>query len=706
MDLEEHARRSIARVLRLATISKPLNYFVLYSAEESPALLPDRVSSLRADLAPALSGLLLALQLPRHRQDSADASNQHLVEARKLEQRPRFHVLPIERFDQSTVAALAGADPTLALGPSDLKPRLEELCESMGFLLPPIFYGAQSSELLRQAWDGIATAMAPAEPRRASHHVMAEFESAATDVPNGFLRYQLTDAVVELEARTPRERVEESLHLRTLISAMADLEERGETVESAGRALPKQYRLQQRQTRVPVAWGVPGVSPSEVGSIARRLGVSRLSLQGLDRRQQSELEAVTLLVASAATRRTGIGITSDGMPGRAFEALSNLERHWASGAQPYKVRRLMSKVNEAASSIWTDDVRLALSRATDLTVFSNFPLGLLTFPGDSAPLVYRLPVTHRPLSSLTAALEYEFANSPRADLTRGFRVLVAECIPPGDSVGALSRIGWDTAEQMLHESEADVELVRVDVSSTRQLDEAIDSHSPDVLVISAHGTEKGGVAGLDIAGQFYAASSRRQWPSLVILSACRVAPRAAGGPNIADRILEQGAVAVLATEVDVDVRHNSLLCVRLFLYMSLAIEGKEPEGDLLTVWHRVQGSSPIADIMHAKGPLGRWMSGGGRQPPPFVRFMNESGRGRLRRTHVFEDTERFLIELAAEEGSEASVRQWLANPSYLPESAFYSMAGFPENVIFKHRPVLSVFPGDLPKNPSRQTRQS
>lgn len=688
--LDEHARNSIARVVRLARLAAPLNYFVVYGDTDTASPSPNTFSSLRSNMIPALPGLLLALQLPRHRQDSSDASHQHLVETRQLDQRPQFHLMPIERFDEASVAARAGHHRTVAIGPPNLHVELSRLCAEMGFVLPPLSYEGMTSERLRQTWDAIAASMAPGESRRASHHVLAEFDSAATDVPTGFLRYQLSDDIVVPSASSRRARVEEALHIRTVISAMADLEENGATLQSAERDFPEQYRQRRSQTRLPVAWGAPGVSPSEVGAVARRLGFSSSSLRGLDRRLDAERQAVTLLATSAATRRTGIGVTIDAVPEAAFTALSNLERHWASGAQPQKVKRLMKQLDEAALPIWTSDVRLAVSRATDLIAFSNFPLGLLTFPGDSAPLTYRLPVTHRPLSSLTAALEYEFGNTPRADLSRGFRVLVAECLSLNDPVGFHSRMGWDESETMLKESSADVDFIRVDVASAAQLDAAIDAHAPDVLVISAHGTERGGVAGIDVAGEFYAADRQREWPPFVILSACRVAPRGAGGPNIADRILEQGAVAVLATEVDVNVRHNSLLCVRLFLYMALAIEGEQPEGDLLAVWHRVQGSSPITDVMHARGALGRWMGGDGSGSPPFVRFMNESARGSLRRAHVFEDTERFLLELAAEDGNESTVRQLLLSPGYLPESAFYSMAGFPENVLFKNRQVFSV----------------
>ncbi|MBJ6613807.1 hypothetical protein [Streptomyces sp. I4(2020)] len=35
-----------------------------------------------------------------------------------------------------------------------------------------------------------------------------------------------------------------------------------------------------------------------------------------------------------------------------------------------------------------------------LTVFSGFPLGLATLPGDTAPLAARLPLTYEPLLPL------------------------------------------------------------------------------------------------------------------------------------------------------------------------------------------------------------------------------------------------------------------------------------------------------------------
>jgi hypothetical protein len=283
--------------------------------------------------------------------------------------------------------------------------------------------------------------------------------------------------------------------------------------------------------------------------------------------------------------------------------LSPILSDWSSGARPAKVRRLMQTLNDAASAIWTDGVKLAISRASALITFSNFPVGLLTFPGDSAPLVYRLPVTHRRLAPLTAALHYEFGPSPRIDLSRGFRVLVAECVSLADPVGRLSRSGWRMAEEMLEASPSNVSMTRVDVASAAELDAAIDSHEPDVLVISAHGTEVDGVARLRVGKDFYGGGHQRRWPNVVILSACRVARRGAGGPNTADRILEQGAVAVLAAHVEVDVRHNALpaccaesvdypgwLCGRHYAPPQYLVEGPtHPSGNILRLHIRRDG---------------------------------------------------------------------------------------------------------------------
>ena len=56
-------------------------------------------------------------------------------------------------------------------------------------------------------------------------------------------------------------------------------------------------------------------------------------------------------------------------------------------------------------------------------------------------------------------------------------------------------------------------------------------------------------------------------PPVVILSACYVAPRGSGAVSITDLLLREGAVAVLGTQVPVDVYHNAVLMTRFFYYI-------------------------------------------------------------------------------------------------------------------------------------------
>ncbi|MCF2434306.1 hypothetical protein LV779_02685 [Streptomyces thinghirensis] len=84
--------------------------------------------------------------------------------------------------------------------------------------------------------------------------------------------------------------------------------------------------------------------------------------------------------------------------------------------------------------MFTEPVMEAISRASMLTVFSNFPLGIATMPGDTAPLAARLPLTYEPLLPLTRTVQKAGASRPRIEWRNSIRVLVAECILASDPV--------------------------------------------------------------------------------------------------------------------------------------------------------------------------------------------------------------------------------------------------------------------------------
>ena len=175
-------------------------------------------------------------------------------------------------------------------------------------------------------------------------------------------------------------------------------------------------------------------------------------------------------------------------------------------------------------------------------------------------------------------------------------------------------------------------------------------------------------------------------PPVVILSACHVAPRGAGAVTVADLLLREGAVAVLGTQVPVDVAHNAILMGRLFVYVTEVMAQREEHATLLEVWHRVQTSNAINDILNGSNSLHSWgrsMAASGR--PVLVEFMSVRSTGQLQMGHIYKDTERVLGAIADDQGEGERVRNWFRSPGYVPESLFYLFIGRPEHIYLRPR---------------------
>ncbi|MGK5441802.1 CHAT domain-containing protein [Micromonospora sp. URMC 105] len=370
------------------------------------------------------------------------------------------------------------------------------------------------------------------------------------------------------------------------------------------------------------------------------------------------------------------------MPAEAFIKLAQIERHFEGRQSGPTVWRMLDQLDEAAKAIWTESLLDVLSAASALTVFTNFPIGLLKMPGDTSPLTARLPIAYRPLLPLTRALQKELDHQGPVEWAKGIRVLIAECIPSDDPVGRASRKGWDFASEHLS-APTNTNIEVVETLSVSDLRAAINDKQPDLLVISAHGAlnRQANVAGVVIGRDFCLGPELGPMPPLVILSACHVAPKGAGAVSISDLLLRQGAVAVLGTQVPVDVFHNATLMMRLFVYISEVLDGREEHGTLLDVWHRVQTSNAVNDVLQGNRSLQSWASSATPSGLPVLQeFMVNRSSGRLRRAHIYADTEGLLAEIAEDQGMRNRVLNWFRNPGYVPESLFYILAGRPERI--------------------------
>jgi hypothetical protein len=169
-----------------------------------------------------------------------------------------------------------------------------------------------------------------------------------------------------------------------------------------------------------------------------------------------------------------------------------------------------------------------------------------------------------------------------------------------------------------------------------------------------------------------------------MLSACHVAPRGSGAVTVADLLLRQGTMAVLGTQVPVDVRHNSILLTRLFLYLAESQANNESYFTLLEAWQHVQRSNGVNDILWGNNNLSEW--GLHRRPDGswiLGEFMTRKSVGQLHDGSIYSDTERVLGEMADEEGMGDRVRGWFRRPGYIPETLFYMFVGMPERIYLR-----------------------
>ncbi len=431
---------------------------------------------------------------------------------------------------------------------------------------------------------------------------------------------------------------------------------------------------------MPVVAAVPGVAPGYISRAYEKSLRDRIEpLTASDARDTwtiaprkrsetlIERSAIELLTTHRAIAGGGIGLMFPTLPGEAFEILAQLESHMqAPRPKGRTVWRLLDRLAAKTEHMWSDATIAAVGRASMLTVFSNFPVGLLRLPGNTSPLSGRVPITHRPLLPLTRALQTEFSYLPGIDLSRRVRVLVTECIPRVDPVGKLSRIGWEATRTMLTRAADVLEIELAETLSPRALRATVAERRPDVLIISAHGvaSANGTVAGLAIGDDFVLGPGIGPLPPVVLLSACHVAPKGAGTIGIVDMLLREGAMAVLGTQVPVDVRHNTLLMGRFLVNIAEVLAGREPHGNLLEVWQRVQAGNAVNDVLSATKWLRKWRDARyGEDSTVIGEFMMSRSAGRLRSGHVYADTEAALGEVADEVGVGHRVRSSIQDPA-------------------------------------------
>jgi hypothetical protein len=650
---------------------------------------------LALDMAATLPALWFCLHLPGTFYQFLDQPLEFMEDANELSFGHYIWLGPVEIFEEQWFSfALENALPMVVICSDDVVVDVERRARILRLDVPVLTMSQLGDARLKLLWRAFHERFFPDLQYFGRELSLSKrLDHAASSLTYRWFVRQLAD---EVENVQPDEIIDRFLTAKLLSKSLRKLEELGHGRGQAATVLSNTMESERDRLRVHLTLGLPGVPQAYVKRAYRSSVRERIepltatderdvwAANMIDGRSDALIEraSIEFLVAHQSIARSGLGMMLSSVPQKAFEILAQLERHFVDNANGSTVWKLLRRLNAAASSIWTDELVEIVSRAKSITIYSNFPLGLVSVPGSTAPLLSRVPIAYRPLLPLARAIQTSVADAYGVNLASRLRILVLECISSEDPVGRSSRVGWKTGEEIVRESGENMSFTMVEVESIDSFRAAIRENSADILVVSAHGVfnVKSNYAGLRIGDDVALGPGLGRLPPVVVLSACHVAPRGAAVVSVADLLVREGAMAVLGTQVPVDVRHNAILMARFFVNIAETLAGKVEDLTLLDVWHRVQSNNPINDVLLGNRYLREWGFARRRGGSVLERFMLERSVGQVRAAFVYDDTERVLVEMAGEDGIEAQVRNWLHAPGYIPESMFYVFSGRPDRI--------------------------
>lgn len=667
-------------------------YRPIISIEEAAAQLADAnigtPHGFDARLAPLLPVLWYCLHLPRSIRDLKFLTEPSLKLLQSRVYPHQLRPIPIPWPLDWPPPILQSDSIKLAFAPTDLIEEATRLSSSLTNVVDVIDVSTIGEERLIKDWTALHQAVNDGSPMWKVPSRLIELSHIGTTVlANQILARDVEGGEFD---RMPKSfpdidsALERVFDTHTWISASEELWAIKDDDEAYAANFLEIMTRHRRTFQVPVVLAAPGISGSSVLGMIRRLSERTETESVNSHSPQVEEHLLDFLVTHRALASNGVGLVSSGVSNEAFGLLNQLENllQRPPSAAGRSTWRLLKRIGEAAAGTFTDRQWEALLHSSSLTSFSEFPVGLAIPPSGSSPLAARVPITYRPIVPLTRTFQFE--TSPVG--TRVFRdrlkVLVAECIPDGDPVGRLTRVGWESTAKFVAADEW-IDYRIAYTPSLASLREAIASDSWDVLILSAHGSVVGNRTVLHVGSELLTGDEIDDLPDFVCLSACQVAPRGAGTVNVTDLLLRQGALAVLGPLVSVSAIRNSTLMMRFMIHIAESMAGRMPHKTVAEVWHYSWVSNTVNDVIDGNRAFHEWAMSEEHGSPVLKEFMSSRSAGRLRTSHIYEDTEEVLLEIAADRGDRDLVNGWLRNPGYVPESLLYALFGWPETLLLQ-----------------------
>jgi len=682
------ARPSLAEpyylVLFESSVSRePYRPVVDFATYDARATLPygfDR------ELAAALPAMWYCLHLPRTRSDFIDMPVKGMKSAQLIDLPHHIILVPLPLPE--TLPMFFPADwPAIVMAPDALRSEAELLASRLPFVVEIADTATLDAASLQRHWAVLYQALRINRPRYVwPSRILSGFSRRELLLPPSFIARQLRngrDEEIPDARNTKVDLMQYSAHDQVILAAIARLERENVAPHEAETKLPQTIAEERRNYRCPVALLLPGISPT---TRSRKI-LRQLAKHDLYAIADADIEntAMQFLAAHRAAARFGVSVSAASVSDRAFKVLDTLERMLSGPtASPKKVRAHLARLSEEVLMGLTTEEQFTLLHASSITSFSEFPIGLVTIPPATSPLCCHTPIAYRPLYPLTRALQIETLAVPMVYLRDKLSIVCLECIPVGDKIGIISRIGWRQALEDFPKQE-NVTFDLIEVDSIAELRDALHVKEYDICVISAHGVfdRRANRTGIRVGPRDIVFDEELgRLPPLVCLAACQVAPRGSGSVNITDLLFRQGAIAVLGTLIPVNVRRNAHLLVRFFIYIAEALNGGNSLRSIDEVWQHTATSNAVLDVTLGARKAADWMWKEWKGQYGIKEFMeSRSIGGKLRKSHAYADTEAIMQSMADERGKGPAFNAWLTNQGYVPESIFYVFLGWPEQFV-------------------------
>lgn len=401
---------------------------------------------------------------------------------------------------------------------------------------------------------------------------------------------------------------------------------------------------------------------------------------------ENEKQAIRIMGVHRAIARGGILMELSCAEEELYKKYGELEQRCKNGTNNKYVWKTFSDLGKLLGSCFNSFQIEVLKRAKDITIFSDFPIGLAILENDEVPLQCYKSISYRPLTPLTRQLQLELLKKNQVYLGKKCKVAIAECIINNDENKYVYLMS-DFVRSTLIDMEKKYEGFSVTYQQTYSVESILEfiknNQDADILYISAHGyyNIKQNMAGIMVGEEFWMASEDINVPPIVILSACHSSPRGMGAVNIADMFIRNGAISVLGTFIPVNAHRNLILMTRLFTYIVEAQRKSRQYKTLSDAWCGVVATNAIHELMSESKSFNKWMHDtNSKGKPRIIEFQLERCVGKLRPTHIYSDTIKIIKEMLAEEGMEGRFGNILNTRDFFPESFFYQFIGYPENI--------------------------